>query len=133
MVALSVLVCVCSCANIVRYRFVFRLLWSPHILSELWGIPIGFHVDSTDKTTFNCPAPYCQDGMFGYYSSLNISTLSCCCTLSFTCQSEIPGVEENNFVLCIQSGACYCRCRVRSTNGHFNAFHHKVMESYFLY
>lgn len=94
-----------------------------HLLLELWGISIGFHVSSTD--TFNCPVSVFTTS--GYESSLNFSTLPCCCTLSFTCQCEVPSAEENNIVL--RSDPCYCRCKVRSTNGRCNAVHHKVMKS----
>lgn len=63
------LLCACLCVTVhvqtLQYRFVFELLWSPHwshLLSELWGISIGFHVAST----CNCTAWYCQCGMFSY-------------------------------------------------------------------
>lgn len=65
--------------------------------------------------------------MFGYYSSLNLSTHSCYCTDSFACQCEVPSAEENNMVL--RSDPCYYRSYVRSTHGWFNAFHYEVMKS----
>lgn len=66
--------------------------------SERWGISTLFHVGTTDDTTFSCSArgsPRVQDVMFGYFSELNISTHSCCCTLNFTCLREVLFAEEN--------------------------------------
>lgn len=51
-----------------------------HLISELCGIYIGFHVDSTVKSTHNWPALYHHhvlNVMYGYYSGMSLSTLSC--------------------------------------------------------
>lgn len=130
MVALCVLLCVCSCANTAVWICVQVTMESTsHIFfSERWGISTLFHVGTTDQTTFSCSArgsQRVQDVMFGYFSELNISTHSCCCTLNFTCLREVLFAEEN--IAELGSDPRCCSHYVRSTHSQFNASHHRIM------